>query len=62
MRDAMLETSSIWRRVLDTLLFHVLALMGLICIRVEVGGELHGKVPGFVIVGFNQAGHLVQAS
>ena len=42
MRDAMLRESSIWRRVLDTLLFHVLALMGLVCIRVEVGGELHG--------------------
>lgn len=36
MRDAMLESSGIWKRVLDILSFHILALMGLVCVRVEV--------------------------
>lgn len=42
MGKAVVERSGLWRRVPGTLLFHVLALRGLACVGVEVGGELHG--------------------
>lgn len=35
------------------LLFHLSALVGLVCIRVEVGAKLHGLTPGVMSIYFH---------